>query len=407
MRYVFDKILPKQYWQKVSGFSVAYAKKKGAGTDVNAAKAPQDRHPRYQGKGQHREWNDLWVSPVGLLLFHQTLLLMVLNHRSNHEHHFSLNSLLRSVVAEQYSRNTWQQSLRFFCPYDIDRIDNNTGENYDPYFKFRTIRDTLHDGIHALINPPKVGSYDEGGKPYTGKGGEGLTVHYNPKKPNKRMTMCFMIAVYGIPLAWEFYTGQRSNAYNEKKFNSAEEAVATGTHRKNDKLPTLTWDATYNRGEYRWATAKHDAQTYLYMEYGDNKIVRFLSTKHGSPDGNPGLNKERWDSDGRKYVQIFLPQVKLDYDAGMGGCDLADYLEYQVRIKYRTRRPHLVNYFWHFETAVYSAHRVNTLLYPEEYENGKRTFHDDVTSLCESILKNVGSIRQVEKKCWKAHHEDL
>ncbi|KAK3279963.1 hypothetical protein CYMTET_12176 [Cymbomonas tetramitiformis] len=223
MAYVFQKIFPKAFWQELSRFSVAYAKKKGAGTDINAAKAPEDRHPRHNGKGQHRAWNDLWVSPDGLLLFHQSLLLMVLNHRANHEDHFSLNGLLRSVISEQYSRNAWQQSMRFFCPYDIDNFENNKGDNYDPYFKFRTIKKTLHEGIHSLINPPKVASYDEGGKPYTGKGGEGLTVHYNPKKPNKRMTMCFMFAAYGIPLAWEFYTGQRSNAYNEKVYNTAEE----------------------------------------------------------------------------------------------------------------------------------------------------------------------------------------
>ncbi|KAK3244127.1 hypothetical protein CYMTET_46250 [Cymbomonas tetramitiformis] len=335
--------------------------------------------------------------------------------------------------------------LCVFCPYDIDNFDNNKGENYDPYFKYRTIGDVVYSGIHALIVPPKVGSYDEGGKPWTGKGGEGLTVHYNPKKPNKRMSMCFMFAAYGIPLAWEFYTGRRSNTYNEEKHNTKEEvaygktisrvlrlfrqaygkkskgnelffdnlftsiflfhllrtlydAVAVGTHRKNNNLPELTWGPSYQRGEYRWATSKHEDKSYLYMEYGDNKVVRFLSTKHGSPHENPGREKERWDSDSRKFQSIFLPQVKLDYDAGMGGVDLADCLESLVRIKYRTRRPHLINYFWHFETSVYASHRINILLYPEEYNAGKRTFHDDVLSLCEWALSKTGSIRQVEKK---------
>ncbi|KAK3256001.1 hypothetical protein CYMTET_27653 [Cymbomonas tetramitiformis] len=97
---------------------------------------------------------------------------------------------------------------------------------------------------------------------------------------------------------------------------SDEDEVAVGTHRKNDALPNLTWDASYERGEYRWATSIHQGNTYVYTEYGDNKMVRFLSSKHGSPDGNPGSNKDRWDSDTRKYVSIFLPQVKLDYDAG-------------------------------------------------------------------------------------------
>ncbi|KAK3283705.1 hypothetical protein CYMTET_8598 [Cymbomonas tetramitiformis] len=175
MSYVFDKILPDSYWRKVSKFSRAYAVKKGAGTDINAAKVPEDRHKRYGGKGKQRPFNpELCVS---------------------------------------------------FCPYDIDNFDNNKGENYDPYFKYRTIGDVVYSGIHALIVPPKVGSYDEGGQPWTGKGGEGLTVHYNPKKPNKRMSMCFMFAAYGIPLAWEFYTGRRSNTYNEEKHNTKEEVA--------------------------------------------------------------------------------------------------------------------------------------------------------------------------------------
>ncbi|KAK3278600.1 hypothetical protein CYMTET_13472 [Cymbomonas tetramitiformis] len=117
MSYVFDKILPDSYWRKVSKFSRAYAVKKGAGTDINAAKVPEDRHKRYGGKGKQRPFNPEW-------------------------------------------------------------------------------------------------------------GGEGLTVHYiNPKKPNKRMSMCFMFAAYGIPLAWEFYTGRRSNTYNEEKHNTKEEVA--------------------------------------------------------------------------------------------------------------------------------------------------------------------------------------
>ncbi|KAK3233563.1 hypothetical protein CYMTET_11937 [Cymbomonas tetramitiformis] len=192
-------------------------------------------------------------------------------------------------------------------------------------------------------------------------------------KPNKRMSMAFIVAAFGIPFAWEFYTGSRSNDYNEKKFNSAEEiawgktisrflrlfrraygtsegqnifmdnlftsifllyilrtqykALATGTHRVNALLPELTWGAKFERGEYRWATAIHEGVSFLYLEYGDNKMVRFLSTLHGSPHANPGETKERWDSETRTYQDIFLPSIKLDYDAGMMWVDMVDMLE--------------------------------------------------------------------------------
>ncbi|KAK3289248.1 hypothetical protein CYMTET_3309 [Cymbomonas tetramitiformis] len=405
MLYVFNKLLPPSFWLQLSKNSLKYAVFKKAGEDTNADKDPDDQHPSYQGKGKQRPWDPNWVSPNGLLLLHQSLLLMMMNKRSSVNDHFSLDNLLRSVVAEQYTRDSWAQTFRFFCPYDVDEFEKQQAGTveYDPYLKFSFIQDTLYDGIRYILVPPKVGSYDEGGKPWTGKGGERITVHYNPGKPNKRMSMCYMFAAFGIPFAWEFYTGQRSNEYNERKYNTAEEcaygktisrilrlfrrafgkskgheiymdnlfssaflfyllytlfgALSAGTHRKNDGLPELSWDKRYERGEIRWATSKHEDVNFVYVEYGDNKMVRFLSTIHGSPHANPGKTKERWDSDTRTYQDIFLPQIKLDYDAGMIWVDYADFLESFVRIEYRFRRPYLVNYSWCFETAVTVSHQ--------------------------------------------------
>ncbi|KAK3268350.1 hypothetical protein CYMTET_23143 [Cymbomonas tetramitiformis] len=414
--YVFEKILGKNYWRTVSAYSVKYARAKKAGTDINAELAEDDRHSRYEGKGKHRPCNEQWVGPNGVLLLHCSLLLMMLNKRAAATDHFSLSTLLRSPISDIYTRDSFSQTLRYFCPYDIDKLEANTGEDYDPYLKYILISETVYVGIHSLLVPPQVASYDEGGKPYTGKGGEGITVHYNPLKPNKRMSMCFMFAAFGIPFACEFYTGQRSNKYNEKKYNSAEEvaygktiarflirlfrqafadseghglfmdnlftsiflfyllrtlykAMAVGTHRANDALPNLSWGPRFERGEYRWATATCDEVPFLYMEYGDNKMVRFLSTAHSSPEANPGKVKSRSQSETRTYEDVFLPQVKLDYYSGTGSCDLADMMESLIRLDYRFRRPHLINYAWHFETAVYSAHRTNRLLYPESYKH--------------------------------------
>ncbi|KAK3252846.1 hypothetical protein CYMTET_37881 [Cymbomonas tetramitiformis] len=115
MSYVYQKIIPQRYWQTVSGFSKAYAIKKKTGQDINAEKAPEDRQPRYSGKGKQRAFDALWVSPNGLLLFHISLLLMVLNFRRNHADHFSSDPLLRSVLAEIYTRDSWQQTMRCFA----------------------------------------------------------------------------------------------------------------------------------------------------------------------------------------------------------------------------------------------------------------------------------------------------
>ena len=64
--------------------------------------------------------------------------------------------------------------MRFFCPYDVDTYSGNSEDpNYNPYQKFELIRSTLMQNINRLLLPAQKLSYDEGGKPYEGKGGEG------------------------------------------------------------------------------------------------------------------------------------------------------------------------------------------------------------------------------------------
>ncbi|KAK3242470.1 hypothetical protein CYMTET_47842 [Cymbomonas tetramitiformis] len=456
MFYVFMLLLPMTFWDRMSANSVEYARVKGAGTDVNADKHEDDRHSRYMGKGKQRPWKLEWVSSKALLLFHATLLIMVLCKRSSVTEHFSVDPMQNSYVQQLYSRDSWFQTFRYFAPYNISSlITDELAAAFNPYAKYEDIRHTLHRNIHELTVPPKVLSFDEGGKPWQGRGGQGISVHYNSAKPNKRMSMCFMIAAFGIPFAWEFYTGEKSNVYNEELYNTQEEkgygktvarilrlyrsavtggraekkledsivrttghflfmdnlftslflffilasvykCLATGTHRVNNNLPDLEWEGKYTRGDYKWATYVYEKVSFLYMEYGDNKMVRFLSTIHGSCELNKGKTKERWDSDSRTYSNVFLPEVKLDYDGGMGGVDLADMLESFVRIEYRTRRPYMVNYLWHFETAVYVSHRICRLLYPDAYK--RRTLHDDMRALIRSIVKFSGSVRELERE---------
>ncbi|KAK3264974.1 hypothetical protein CYMTET_26316 [Cymbomonas tetramitiformis] len=234
--------------------------------------------------------------------------------------------------------------------------------------------------------------------------------------------MCFMFAAFGIPYAWEFYTGADSNTFNEELYNTVEEkaygkhtsrilrlyksiitagnpkkryedlsirteghslymdnlfvsiflfyilwkvykAGACGTHRENNKLPNLSWGATFQRGAYKWATTIFHNICFLYVEYGDNKIVRFLSTIHSSPENNP---------------------------------DLADMLESFVRILFKTRRPYMVNYFWHFEMAVTSSHQFCKLLYGAEAYK-RRSMRDDIRALVRCMLEYGGTMRELER----------
>jgi len=128
----------------------------------------------------------------------------------------------------------------------------------------------------------------------------------------------------------------------------------------------------------------------MYHEFMDKKIVKFLSTIHSYLHVVEGTVKKRWDKETKKHVDISFSQVKTEYDSHMGGVDKVDHLESLVRIPYRFRRPHMVNYIFHFETALTTAHQLNKLAYPEAYTSAKgrtkRTLQDDMIDLVKQLL---------------------
>ena len=100
----------------------------------------------------------------------------------------------------------------FFSAYNpYHFVSNRNDPNYKPYFKYDIIYQPLQNTIRHYYHPEQPLSFDEGGKPYRGKGGHGIAVHYNPMKPNKRMSMIFIVASGGIPVAWEVYVGKKGN----------------------------------------------------------------------------------------------------------------------------------------------------------------------------------------------------
>jgi hypothetical protein len=222
--YCFLHILTLKFWDDLSTTSLAYAEFHKAGTDVNVEKAPTRRFVSYKGKGKARKFNTNLLSPKNLMKFHATWLIMLFNTREALTDHFSLEPLLRSPVSTYYGVVAWQQTMRFFSAYDPAKlVTDRKSAAYDPYFKYRSIQDMMQENVNKDFTPPQELSYDEGGKPWTGKGGEGIAVHFNPLKPNKRMSMCYIVAAWGIPLSWEFYTGAVSNTYNERRYNTPEE----------------------------------------------------------------------------------------------------------------------------------------------------------------------------------------
>ena len=184
---------------------------------------PNKVHRIYEGLGKQRAWNPLWISVPGLLRFHTTLILLTINPRSCMDAHFSTDAPINSPIAQIYTKTAWQQTMRYLCAYDPTTfVSDRTDPLYNPYAKYEIIYQPLQENIRRHYTPGQELSYDEGGKPYRGKGGHGIAVHYNPMKPNKRMSMVFILASGGIPIAWEMYVGEVGNKYNEAKYNTSE-----------------------------------------------------------------------------------------------------------------------------------------------------------------------------------------
>jgi hypothetical protein len=143
-------------------------------------------------------------------------------------------------------------------------------------------------------------------------------------------------------------------------------------------------------GAYRYAMATQSGCCLMFMEYMDSKVVRFLTSGHSYPRRASGKEKQRWGKETRAYTSVHVPEVKLDYDAHMGGVDHVDQKQAIVRLKYKWRRPAMVNYMWHIEQALSTAHMFNKMLFPAAYKtakgHSKRTLHDDMFDLVEGLL---------------------
>jgi hypothetical protein len=79
---------------------------------------PEKKHPKYEGKGKQRPWSYLWTKVLGLIKFHASLILLAINSRSSIDAHFSEEPLVNSPISKFYTKNEWQQTMRYFSAYD-------------------------------------------------------------------------------------------------------------------------------------------------------------------------------------------------------------------------------------------------------------------------------------------------
>jgi hypothetical protein len=151
---------------------------------------PKKVHRRYEGKGKQTAWNPPWISVPGLLRFHATLILLTIDPRSSIDAHFITDALINSPIAQIYTKTAWQQTTRYFSAHDPTTFASDRKDPlYTPYAKYEIIYQLLQENIRFLYQPGQELSYDEDGKPYMGKGGHGVTVHNNPKKPSGKTNL--------------------------------------------------------------------------------------------------------------------------------------------------------------------------------------------------------------------------
>ncbi|XP_065652995.1 piggyBac transposable element-derived protein 2-like [Hydra vulgaris] len=101
--------------------------------------------------------------------------------------------------------------------------------------------------------------------------------------------------------------------------------LATGTFRNNriGKCPLLSEKELKSQGRGSWDNRVDQNSGIHLVKWFDNKAVTLGST-HAGVTGS--IKVKRFDSKKKVYVDVTAPDIVLEYNASMGGVDLADML---------------------------------------------------------------------------------
>lgn len=276
-----------------------------------------------------------------------------------------------AVIADNMPRNRYMQlrnALKFV--YDDDIAADARAK--DKLWKVRPLIDKIQAGCKRQHKENKL-SIDEMIIPFTGSCG---IKQYCPGKPNPVGVKAFVLAnPNGLVCNFDVYQGNTTYPqFESTSFGLGDKAVlslaeslvpghtlyidryfttvkladrllqngigCTGTIQKN-RVPAVARDKLIDdkvlkrRGRGSVSSIVREDDKVAITKWFDNKPVLMLSTVEAK---DPEDLCRRWCKRDKRYVDVSRPRVIRNYNAFMGGVDLADRMLSVCPFRYRTRK---------------------------------------------------------------------
>lgn len=329
-----------------------------------------------------------------------------------------------AAIADIMSRNRFEQLRKYLHVANNDNTTTANDPAHDKLFKIRPLLSVLRTNMQETP-PEERHSVDEQMIPFKGRSN---LKQYVKGKPHKWGFKVFMRAgESGMMYDFEIYTGKGTcedfglgfsgdivmaltselpegknfKLYFDNWFSSLQLAIAlkergifcVGTIRS-DRMGgcSLSSEAQLKlsgRGSYDWRV-ETEGNVALIRWY-DRKAVNFVCTY--SPVDPEGKCK-RWSAADKKSIEIKCPNVVKEYNAFMGGVDLADMLIELYRVDIRSVKWYTRIIYWCLSVAVVNA----WLLYRRHQQQKNLKFHFSLANFQSQIAAALLKAGQFKSK---------
>ena len=345
---------------------------------------------------------------------------------------------IRVIMGE----NEFAQGVR--CVYDCDYtqliprgdLKQPPPVGYDKMAKTRELDNLVMENTLATMCPPPKLSDDEASEPWDGKNSEGVAVAYNKDKPHKWATRVQTFNdLKGARYVWHVLNCPRRESAEHGETHKSTLALTAKVHAKYGEGFSVGQDSLYNSPvtvvdgalQFKWnfygtvgwnrrglktdpempAETRGSCVSYYgkvsgvpltYTLMRDNEVVRFLSSKHGVPTAGNGGYKPRWNKAIRAYEEVYMPPVKMDYDAGKVGTDLfGQYMEL-LETTFKTYHPWMCHHLWLWHGCFVNTHVWRNRLIDDGEarlaDAKKQTLIDDTLQTLEELLKYADQLER-------------
>ena len=438
---LFSRQWDTRCWQLLSKYSKLRIKQLKIGTADAVSSKPNMKKRNGGGKGRARKAPSMDV-PF-LIRLHVIITAMAICRLPARKYYWKKGMFIgcdgiRVIMGE----NEFAQGVR--CLYDCDYttliprgdVKKPPPEGYDKMAKTRELDTLVMDNTLATMCPPPKLSDDEASEPWGGKNTEGVAISFNKDKPHQWATRVQTFNdLKGARYVWHVLNCPRREAAEHGETHKSTLSLTAKVHAMYGEGFSVGQDSLYNspvtvvdgallykwnfygtvgwnrRGiqtdpempaETRGACVSYHAKvsgvplTYTLMR--DNEVVRFLSSKHGVPTAGNGGLKPRWNKAAREYEEVYMPPVKMEYDAGKVGTDLfGQYMEL-LETTFKTYHAWMCHHLWLWHGCFVNTHVWrNDLINRGESrlaEAKKQTLIDDTLQTLEELLQHANQLER-------------